>query len=116
MNVDDGPFRRARYHRLRQVGSHKSTRILIAAIIGGMLALTGSLVFRAREQTHRDDKLCGVLAGMIYRSGATIGTPGTPGYAYYQEHPDELQLARDQNKNFLAQLGCKPILPEGDAK
>ncbi len=61
--------------------------------------------------TARNDRLCAVLYSLVARSGATIGQPGTPGYAYYHAHPQELRVARKQNHDFLNALGCVPLNP-----
>lgn len=54
-----------------------------------------------------DDQLCNVIYSLVARSGATVGKPGTPGYAYYSQHPDELAKARAQNQDFLNELPCR---------
>ena len=76
---------------------------LVVAI--GLLFL--ALVIRAWVLNSTDEKLCSVIHDQIARSGALVGKPGQPGYAYFQAHPAELQKTKDQNKQFLDRLPCK---------
>lgn len=76
---------------------------LQAAVVIAVVAL--ACLFWVFGRT--DDKLCNVIHTLVARSGATVGKPGSPGYAYYKQHPDELAKARAQNQDFLNELPCR---------
>lgn len=67
----------------------------------------GALISWAYTANRRDRTLCDVLHDLVAGTGAQIGKPGTAGYAYFREHKDELDRARAQYADFLAQLPCK---------
>jgi hypothetical protein len=69
------------------------TVILGAALVVGILTNLG-----------RQDKLCQVVRGTVASSDATLGKPGSPGYAYYKVHPTELKAAHKQARELLKQL------------
>lgn len=71
-----------------------------------VLLAVGAACFVVWFFGRTDDRLCNVIYTLVARSGATVGKPGSPGYAYYREHPDELKKARAQNQEFLHQLPC----------
>lgn len=72
---------------------------LVAAVVIFAVALA--------IRTAQTDRTCVVLRDLIGRSGATLGQKGSPGYAYYHDHPDELSAARKQNREFLDSLPCR---------
>lgn len=84
------------------------------AVIGiaGVVLVAAAFLLRADYIDTRNDRLCDVLYTLIARSGATVGQPGSPGYDYYQQHPEELESARKQNMDFLAELPCDPPTKE----
>lgn len=49
---------------------------------------------------------CEVVRDQVRQNLSAVGQPGTPGYAYYQEHPDELVTARQQSRTLLSKLPC----------
>lgn len=85
----------------------KGERWLQPSVLLAITLLFGALVVRAYWLNTTNQRLCGVLYSLVARSGANVGKPGTPGYAYYHAHPEELRLARKQNQDFLNQLPCK---------
>ena len=85
----------------------RSVALGLAAIVAGISVFTAMSVFRAKSEST-SDKICDVLYRTVASSGATVGKRGTPGYAYYQAHPDELAAARAQNHRFLDDLPCGP--------
>lgn len=87
-------------------------RRLLVVLVLAVALLAGALLVRSRQVTRTDAKLCRVLRALVAGSGATVGKPGTPGYAYYQAHPKELAAARAQNQRFVAALDCEH-LPTG---
>lgn len=78
------------------------------ALIGilGIVLVAVAFQVRADYVDRQKNQLCNVLYTLIARSGETTGKPGAPGYAYYQEHPEELAIARQQNMDFLDALPC----------
>lgn len=86
--------------------SHFGYKTLATAGIFGVLLVAVAFTIRAATVDREANQLCSVLYTLIARAGATTGTPGSPGYAYYREHPTELVAARKQNDAFLAELPC----------
>lgn len=84
----------------------RSYRLLALLGIAGILALAIAFGVRATLVDRDADQLCDVLYTLIAGSGASVGQPGSPGFAYYQQHPEELAQARAQNAAFLAELPC----------
>ncbi len=84
----------------------RSNLALVLSSVAAGLAVFSVLTVVWVLTTQRSERLCSVLYSLVARSGATIGKPGTPGYAYYHSHPAELRVAREQNQDFLDALGC----------
>lgn len=93
-----------------------SGRLILAVVLfaAALLIVSWSLGRRTDHVDNttaalytRNAKLCEVLYRLVARSGATVGKAGTPGYAYYKQHPEELKLARQQNRQFLRELPCR---------
>lgn len=76
-------------------------------LFAGLIAWVALVIYAFRTGGNDRDRLCLVLYGLVERSGATAGKKGYPGYAYYQEHPEELQTAHAQNRAFLEALPCR---------
>lgn len=57
-------------------------------------------------RAYQAQSVCEVIKTQVKRSIAATGQPGTPGYAYYQEHPDELKAARESSRDLLHKLPC----------
>lgn len=85
----------------------RGERRLQFALVVALTLLFVTLNIRAWVFSRTDDQLCNVIYSLVARSGATVGKPGTPGYAYYSQHPDELAKARAQNQDFLNELPCR---------
>lgn len=83
------------------------------ALVLAIFALFGVFIYRSHAVSQTDQRLCTVLYNLVARSGATIGRPGTPGYAYYHAHLDELRAARKQNTEFLRELDCHHLPTRG---
>lgn len=81
-------------------------RRLIVAIVVAFACLFALLIFRGYAVTKTDKQLCTVIHRIVAGSAATVGTPGSPGYAYYHAHPSELRAQRAANRKTLAQLDC----------
>lgn len=81
---------------------------LAAFGVAGVVLVALAFQLRADFVDTKNSQLCNVLYTLIARSGETTGKPGAPGYAYYQEHPEELAIARQQNMEFLDALPCDP--------
>lgn len=93
----------------RLLRPHQSTGYgpLALVLLVGLMAWVALVLFAFRQGGEERNRLCVVLYGLIERSGATIGTKGSPGFSYYQEHPDELKTAKADNQAFLGALPCK---------
>ncbi len=90
--------------------SRNGVPLMVSSVAAGVAILAVAVaIWTATAQ--RNDKLCAVLYSLVARSGATIGQPGSPGYAYYHSHPAELAVAKKQNHDFLDALGCVPLNP-----
>lgn len=76
-------------------------KLLAATALCGIVVV-GFLWVRAIQAVST----CEVVRDQVARSLAATGQPGTPGYAYYQEHPDELRAVRAQSEDLLAKLPC----------
>jgi hypothetical protein len=85
--------------------------LVIAGILAGLL-IVSAFAFRAWQTATADRQLCNVLHRLVASSAATLGKPGTPLYAYYQDHPAELRVARARSQDALDQLDCDH-LPSG---
>lgn len=67
-----------------------------------------------RENTAKfaatDVRICkqslGLLHALVATSDGRLGRPGTPGYAYYRDHPDELRAAHASNKVILSRTAA----------
>lgn len=75
---------------------------LIAAAAVTALLVVAFLWVRA----YAAQSTCEVVKTQVERSLAAINTPGSPGYAYYQEHPDELGAAVAQSETLRDKLPC----------
>lgn len=106
-------------------------RVLIEVVIAYLIVVAASFfaTYRVQVLSHRnanaiqqirearaesiqkfkatDEKICqqslGLLHALIATSDGRLGRPGTPGFAYYRDHPDELRAAHAANKVILAQ-------------
>ena len=75
--------------------------LLVAGAAAGIVALSLTLASRLNSthaqvgsacvQVHRLER---VIVAVLHQSLATLGTPNSPGYAYYQAHPAELAATR----------------------
>lgn len=88
----------------------RSIALIVSSFAAG-LAIVATIVAFQAQRVRTDEKFCTVLYQLVARSGATVGKPGTPGFAYYQAHPTELAAAREQNNDFLHDLPCHPKGP-----
>ena len=79
---------------------------LAIVLLIGAIAWSSLVIYAFRHSSNERDQLCLVLSSLISRSGATLGQPGSPGYAYYRDHPVELSAARRQNAAYLTALPC----------
>jgi len=62
------------------------------------------LIYRAYTVTTTDERLCNFIRAYSLRGGQP-GTPGSAGYAYYKDHPDELKAAIARYREVM-QLDC----------
>lgn len=83
-------------------------RIFFVTIAIGLGLWVFALIYAANRAKEERDALCLVLYASINRGIKNIGTPGTPGYAYYHEHPIELARAKGSNQALLDALPCNP--------
>jgi hypothetical protein len=88
---------------------HKWLAIIGAIVVG--LGVWGIFAWRTLINQQQHYNLCSVIAGLVVQGNRSAGTPGTPGYFYYQHHPEELAALHAQNRQTLRQLNCKPYLP-----
>jgi hypothetical protein len=90
------------------VARARATLALGFAMAAAALSLIVAVTVWQQSTRRVNDKLCNVLYSLVARSGASVGQPGSPGYAYYHSHPTELKAARAQNQRFLDDLPCHP--------
>ena len=83
-------------------------RLLSILIVSGIAIWSFSLWYAGHKATQERNTLCAVLYQQVDRTRMTLGLPGTPGYAYYRGHPEELRLARSQARRQLRELPCGP--------
>lgn len=76
--------------------------IAIALMVAAGLAVWSILLWRASST----QTVCVVLVQRIKAADEAIGKPGTPGYAYYHAHPEEIQASHAANKKTIDQLPC----------
>lgn len=92
-------------------------RVAVLAALSGLLIAVGlglraaTVNDKVERNTKNVDRTCGVLAYTLERQLNSLGKPGTPGYSYYQDHPDEARAARRDTQALLDHLACKPIPP-----
>lgn len=97
--------------RMRRLNGHK---LIIATITAGLL-ISGVFNYRAWQTSRADSTLCQVLRDSVAGSASALGNIGDPpargmaGYAYYREHPDELDAARIRTKDLLDRLDCEHL-------
>lgn len=84
---------------------HTTTFVLIAVIVG--FGTWGIFAWRARTNARTQNTLCEVIYTIIRESDQSLGTPGAPGFRYYQDHPEELRFAHRANRHTLEQLPCR---------
>ena len=72
------------------------------------LVIGGALVFGIFTFGDRQGKLCKVIYTQVAKGRAELGKPGSAGYSYYRDHPDELKRGREQADDLLRGLAyCK---------
>jgi hypothetical protein len=74
-------------------------------VVAAALTSLALVVFLWIRVTQAQDT-CGVIKVQVERTLQATGHRGTPGYAYYQEHPDELRAARASSQQLLDKLPC----------
>jgi hypothetical protein len=85
----------------------RSVALILSSVAAGISVFAALIAFNAQAKSERD-QLCDVMYAFVTKSGAATGSPGSPGYAYYQTHPDELRAARKQNQELVGELPCRP--------
>lgn len=97
---------------LKLARSRDGIRLIVASGLLSWALFFATLGYRAWTVSSTDRQLCDVLYRIVANGGANTGKPGTPGYAYYREHPDELRAAKASNRRTLKELDCDH-LPTG---
>jgi hypothetical protein len=82
-------------------------KIGIASVLS-VLFLIAVFAYANRQQDTTAKQLCHAIVVLVTANEHRIGKPGTPFYAYYQRHPDELADARAGGLAALRSLPCKP--------
>jgi hypothetical protein len=98
------------------VARRRANIALTISMVVAAVSFSTSFFLWAIYTSSNQNTLCKVIYATIAKSGATVGKPGTPGYAYYQEHPEELRVARAQNEELLGTLPCKSKIPSTGGK
>lgn len=93
---------------MRRLHPHGATIALGIALVLASMSLTLALLVWQTTGARARQQLCLAIYSIVVHSGASVGRKGSPGYAYYQQHPRELAAARRQNLRVLAGLPCKP--------
>lgn len=85
-------------------------RGLLLGLVGvcAGLVLAFSLILRSSLTDERAGTLCSIFITQITESLDALGTPGSPGYAYYQAHPMERDSIVDRNLALLEELDAFP--------
>jgi hypothetical protein len=86
----------------------RSTVVAVLIMVSIGFGVWGILIWRASTSLHQQQSLCSVLYSVILTSDKSLGKPGTPGYFYYQLHPDEVKVAHRYNRRTLNELPCSP--------
>jgi hypothetical protein len=86
--------------------------VLLIAIVWSVFF--GLLIYRAYAVSSTDEKLCRAIRGIVQGAGRP-GIPGSAGFSYYRQHPDELRVARASYDRTLRSLNCMH-LPSGTTK
>jgi hypothetical protein len=80
------------------VTRRRTTIVTVGVTLAFLFAFTAILYAISSNRDHNQDVCREVERIKTYIRDTIrptdIGAPGTPGYAYYQAHPDELLLAR----------------------
>lgn len=74
--------------------------VLLATVTFAVAALQQR---EADHRCHAEQSNRQALRGIVLR-GRDVGKPGTPGYSYYQKHPEEARLALKRVDEALADL------------
>lgn len=80
--------------------------LCLGLLIGGDIFLGAQLKSNISVNCGRINVVVISIKGTVKRAETLLGTPGSSGYAYYQEHPDELartqvELKREYNSFML---------------
>lgn len=81
-------------------------RVTALAAILWLLAW-GGIVWYVTRNDSTSQQLCHVLSRVIENSDSRLGSKGTAGYAYYSDHPDELQAAHKATAKIIKDLPCR---------
>lgn len=80
--------------------------LLLVTIAVGAMVYSSLHNQRIQADTCRQvEALKTVVRQVITQSAATLGRKGTPGYAYYRAHPEELRVAKRDARIELSEFG-----------
>lgn len=103
IETDDysGPDRRcAPHHTWRW-------RLLSAWIVVFSLLVIFAIHDLAHTRQENCRRVSTVLEQIVLASDKSLGHPGSPGYAYYHVHPEELRQAHLANRRLIDKLNPK---------
>src|SRR5690348_885675 len=69
---------------------------ILGCLLAGLVLVGAYSVSQSLANCQRTQRIDIVVQQLGERGLKTIGTKGSPGFAYYRDHPDELRIAREQ--------------------
>lgn len=77
---------------------------VLAVVLVGIVLLFVQVSHDQVTQCHQTELIKSRIRFSVASIDAELGKPGTPGYSYYRQHPDELAKAHALNQETLRQF------------